>query len=295
MVGMVAIPTIPTIITIQTIITIITMLKTLDNITLLEFNNLSNSEGIIHFVTGRSGGFSHDPFSSLNTGFHTGDNYQHVLLNRHKLAGVLGIDVTQFVYAKQTHSAHVAIVGRADKGRGSITSENAIADTDALITRHTGICICVQTADCVPLLIYDPKEQVVAAVHAGWRGTLAKVTTNTIGTMEKEHGCNPSDLLVGIGPSNGPCCYEVGEDVKEAACEALGSPEGIILPGAVKGKYIFDQWYANKQQLLECGVREENIEMSGYCSQTHHTLFFSSRVGRGTTGRTTSGIMLRDK
>jgi polyphenol oxidase len=105
-------------------------------------------------------------------------------------------------------------------------------------------------------------------------------------------GCIPADLLVGIGPSNGPCCYEVGEDVREEAIAALGSVDGIILPAAVGGKYIFDQWQANKMQLLNCGVKEENIEITNLCSQTHHDLFFSSRAGKGVTGRTTSGIML---
>jgi polyphenol oxidase len=262
------------------------------NLSLYTFNHLSTHPGILHFVTGRSGGFSAGPFESLNTGFHTGDKYEDVLNNRRKIAGVLGIDVSQFVFASQTHSAHVVIVGEQQKGMGSIKPDNAIPDTDALITQDRGICICVQTADCVPLLMYDPERRVVAAVHAGWRGTLRKVTAHTIRTLEENFGSDPARLVVGMGPSNGPCCYEVGEDVKEETVAALGSAEGVILPTANRGKYIFDQWQANRMQLLESGVGEENIQITPYCSQTHQHLFFSSRAGAGITGRTTSGIML---
>jgi polyphenol oxidase len=256
------------------------------------FNHLSNHPEVMHFVTGRIGGYSKGPFESLNTGFHTGDNHADVLSNRHKIAGVLSIDVAQFTFASQTHSSNVVVVGMQQRGLGSITPANAIANTDALITNCRGICICVQTADCVPLLMYDPDKQVVAAVHAGWRGTLRKVTMQTLNRMADEFDCNPEAMIVGIGPSNGPCCYDVGEDVKQEAIAALGSVEGIILSSATKGKYIFDQWQANKMQLLESGVREENIEITPYCSQTHQQMFFSSRAGKGVTGRTTSGIML---
>jgi polyphenol oxidase len=263
-----------------------------NGLTLFTFHQLENQQGIMHFVTGRSGGFSNGPFKSLNTGFHSGDRFEDVLNNRRKIAGVLNLDISQFTFARQTHSANVAIVGKEQKGKGGARPDDAIDNTDALITQERGICICVQTADCVPLLVYDPEKHVVAAIHAGWRGTLRKVAEHTIHTLIETFGCHPADLLVGIGPSNGPCCYEVGEDVREEAIAALGSVNGIILPGASRGKYIFDQWQANKQQLLECGIKEENIEITTYCSQTHHDLFFSSRAGKGVTGRTTSGIML---
>lgn len=254
---------------------------------------LGQQPHLLHFVSGRSGGYSKGPFSSLNTGFHVGDNDWHVLQNRKKMALALNLDLLQLTYANQTHSSNIAIMGVEEKGLGSTRMEDAIANSDALITAVEGICLCIQTADCVPLLLYDPVKHVAAAIHAGWRGTLRQITSHTITTLVQAFGCNPTDLLAFMGPSNGPCCYEVGGEVKKEAAEALGCVREIILPGKKPEKYIFDQWQANKLQLLASGLPEANIEIPRYCSQCQHELFFSSRVGGGTTGRTTSGIMLK--
>ena len=262
-------------------------------IDLFRFNNLQKFDAIDHFITGRAGGFSKGPFTSLNTGFHVGDNDWYVLQNRKKLAAMLEVDLTGFTFASQTHSSNVALVDLCKRGKGSTESENAISNTDALITKTKGIFICVQVADCVPIILYDPVNHVAGVIHAGWRGTLRKVAEATVRMMMHNFETHPSDLVAGIGPSNGPCCYEVGEEVKNDALKSLGSIKEVIKPAEKKEKYIFDQWHANFLQLRHAGVKEENIEIAGICSQCHSDSFFSSRKDKGVTGRTTAGIMIK--
>lgn len=259
---------------------------------LYEFSNLRSFGGIKHFITSRPGGFSKGPFAGMNTGFHAGDNDWDVLQNRNKLAASVNINISQFTFANQTHSSNIAIIDTAGKGKGSADCKTAIHNTDALICRTPGICICIQTADCVPLLLFDPVNHVIAAIHAGWRGTLKKITEATVLMMMHAFETHPSDLIGGIGPSNGPCCYEVGEDVVSEVKKSLSNPKDLIKPSHQKGKYIFDQWQANFNQLTGLGVKPENIELSGICSQCQSDIFFSSRKDKGVTGRTASGIML---
>jgi YfiH family protein len=258
-----------------------------------QFSHLKKIDGINHSITSRNGGYSKGPFKSFNTGFHVGDNDWTVFQNRKKLADVLRIDISQLTFANQTHSSNIAIIDNTKKGSGSINYESSIPNTDGLVTNFPGICLCVQMADCVPLLLFDPVKKVIGAVHAGWKGTLKKVAESAVKTMSYTYGCSPSDIIAGIGPANGPCCYEVGEDVKTETLRSLGDVSGIIKEHSQQGKYIFDQWHANFLQLLDCGVPEKNIEISDLCSHCHSDTFFSSRKDSGTTGRITAGIMLK--
>ncbi len=267
---------------------------TAEGLELYHFANLKKFGEINHFISSRAGGFSKGPFKSMNTGFHVGDNDWIVLQNRKKLAEVLRIDISQLTFAHQTHSSNIAIIDHVKKGSGSTNYESSIPNTDGLVTNIPGICLCVQMADCVPLLLYDPVNKVIGAVHAGWRGTLRKVAESAVKTMAYTYGCSPSDIIAGIGPSNGPCCYEVGEDVNTEALRSLGDLKGIIKEHPQPGKYIFDQWHANFLQLTDCGIPEKNIEISDLCSHCHSDTFFSSRKDSGITGRTTAGIMLKE-
>ncbi|TVQ14715.1 MAG: peptidoglycan editing factor PgeF [Bacteroidetes bacterium] len=264
----------------------------LAGVKLYEFSNLKNFGGIKHFITSRKGGFSKGPFATMNTGFHVGDNDWDVLQNRKKLASMVNVNINQFTFSAQTHSSNIAIVDKSGKGKGSTESETAILNTDALICRTPEIFICVQTADCVPLILFDPVNRAIAAIHAGWRGTLKKITEATVLKMMHTFETHPADLIAGIGPSNGPCCYEVGEDVFSEVKRSMVNPKDVIKPASKTGKYMFDQWRANYIQLTDLGVKPENIETAAICSQCQSDLFFSSRKDNGFTGRTTSGIMI---
>ncbi|MBC7333265.1 MAG: laccase domain-containing protein, partial [Actinobacteria bacterium] len=142
----------------------------------------------------------------------------------------------------------------------------------------------VLQADCVPLFFYDPSRKVVGIAHAGWSGTAKRIVKNVIKVMIEQYCCLPENILVGIGPSIGPCCYEVGLEVAKK-----------ISPVLIKGsKYFVDLWQANKVQLLSSGVAEENIEVAELCTRCNSHIFFSARAANGNrTGRFGAGIMIK--
>jgi YfiH family protein len=145
----------------------------------------------------------------------------------------------------------------------------------------------------VPILLYDPVLHISAAIHAGWRGTVHSVTANTIHALSDNFGCKPENLVAGIGPSIGPCCYEVGTDVEQAVLEKWITPEGFLVKSIIKEKPSFDLWYANRYELLRLGLKPENIETAGICTKCNSGAYFSSRAGNGITGRFCAGIMLK--
>lgn len=269
--------------------------QALDDISIYTFDKLSAFEELVHFVSTREGGISDGHFASMNIGFHVGDDNFRVLQNRRLLTEAIGLDLHKFTFANQCHSTNVAIVDEKCRGKGALEKDTGIVNTDGMITNVKNICLSVQVADCVPILLYDPVNHVIASLHAGWRGTVRKIVSATISKMLQNYSTKAENIIAGLGPSNGPCCYEVGEDVYREARVALGSVKDIIKPATTPGKYIFDQWEANIRQLRDAGVREENIELAGICSQCQHEEFFSSRAGNGVTGRFMAGIMLKKK
>ncbi len=266
---------------------------TIEDVTVFTFENLSSFDKLTHFITSRTGGISDGSFASLNLGFHVGDDNFRVLQNRRILSDAIGIDLPKFTFAGQCHSTNVAIVDENGRGRGALERDTALVNTDGMITNVKNICLSIQVADCVPVLLYDPVQQVIASLHAGWRGTIRKIAGEAISKMVQNYGSKAEDIYAGLGPSNGPCCYEVGEDVYREARIALGSVKDVIIPTQKPGKYIFDQWEANIRQLKDAGVKEEHIELAGLCSQCHADTFYSSRAGQGVTGRYVAGIMLK--
>ncbi|WP_455509407.1 peptidoglycan editing factor PgeF [Butyricimonas paravirosa] len=263
-----------------------------DKVAFYQFLGLRDFPGLIHFVSGRKGGVSVGGQAALNLGFMDEDRDERVLTNRMLLAGAVGCGVDDFIMGEQKHTTHVEVVTRVQRGRGGRAKATRLSSTDALITRETGVCLMVLAADCVPVLMYDPRVRVIAAVHAGWRGTVGRITAKTVERMREEFGCAPRDVIVGIGPSIGPCCFEVGEEVVEAAREGLGDLTGLIEPGKQAGKYLLNLWEANRRQLRRVGVEDIRIEVAGICTVCHHDRFFSYRGDRGNTGRFGAGIML---
>lgn len=213
----------------------------------------------------------------------TGDVASAFVENRKELARLLGINAEQLVFPRQTHTSTVFTV--------NVIPEQEITETDALITNQPGICICVQTADCVPILLFDPVEKVAAAVHAGWRGTVQKIVVETVREMQKEYKSNPANLKAAIGPSIGPVVYEVGSEVEQAARQTIPEAEQTLcLKGS--GKYHFNLWEANRNLLLSCDILAENIEVLEECSFQGENKYFSARRDGIDTGRMVSGIMI---
>lgn len=256
------------------------------------FQNLSKHSGIDHFVSTRTGGLSPPPYESLNLGFHVEDNAKTVLQNRERLAANIDISLSDFTIAKQIHSGKVTIVTEEMRGYGAADLDTAVEATDAMITDVPRLCLMVLAADCVLVLLFDPQKRVVAAVHAGWRGTVKLATQNTAETLKQEFNCNPAELLVGIGPSIGPCHYEVGPEVIAQVEETFGGTEGYINNETPDGKGYFNLWEANKRQVIAAGIPAQNIEVAQICTYCNAHLFFSERHQKGRTGRFGAGIML---
>jgi len=249
-----------------------------------QFHNLTSYPGIKHFITSRKGGISPPPFDSLNLGFHTSDHRSNVVENRNILAKNLGIHPGSIISCRQVHGDTVEIISAPLPGP---SHETEWISCDAMVTAVRGACLLIQVADCVPVLFYDPVNGVVAAAHAGWRGTVRNIAGKTVKVMMEVFGCKAEHILAGIGPSIGPCCYEVGEEV---VLEARSAMLGEAL--SQDGKPVFDLWKANRIQLLNAGLKDSQVETSGICTRCQSGRFYSSRAGKGVTGRFGAGIML---
>jgi polyphenol oxidase len=206
--------------------------------------------------------------------------------NRNHLANLLNINASQLIFPRQTHSCYVENL--------SGIPGFELKETDALVTNLPGICMCIQTADCVPLLLFDPKAKATGAVHAGWRGTVDLIAGKAVEKMRKLYGSNPEDILVAIGPSIGPEKYEVGNEVADLVYKTIPFPEKALRKG-LENKFTLNLWEANRQVLLSQGILQEHIEISGRCTFTEKEQFYSARREGIETGRIVSGIMLRRK
>jgi YfiH family protein len=259
----------------------------INNLHLFQFANLTELNSIFHFSTTREGGVSSGKYQSLNLGFKSGDIPKEVLENRTILSRSLNIPIIDIIFPKQVHSKNIKFLKEDFKALGEEERKEILNDTDALITNVKGICIAIKTADCVPVLLFDPKKKVVAAIHAGWRGTVQEITALTIKMMISEAGCDPLDIFAGIGPSISPAVYEVGKEVWKQF-----SPEFYHENGADQNKKFLNLWKANFSQLLQSGVPFENIEIAELCTYSDPSLFFSARRDGVKSGRMATGIML---
>lgn len=263
---------------------------TVGGVGLYRFRSLSEHDGIDHFVSTRHGGVSEGPYAQLNLGLHVGDDHARVVTNRERLASASGFALSDFVVCRQVHSATVAVVDGSMRGRGTRSDADALADTDAAIVRDAGVCIAVMLADCVPVIAHDPVVGAIGVAHAGWRGTVACVTSRMIEAMVSTFGCEPRDIVAGVGPSIGPKAYEVGTEVV-AAAETISGGRDIIRRGHA-GRHTFDLWTANRLQLEASGVPRDQIEIAGICTHTHSDEFFSERKTKP-TGRFMACAVLR--
>jgi polyphenol oxidase len=230
-------------------------------------------------VTTRQGGASSGPYASLNLGLHVGDAPEDVLENRRRAAVALDVGPGDFVFCVQAHGPNVEVVTAADRGRGTLAQANAIPGTDALVTRDAGVVLTVMVADCVPIVLYDPAAHVLACVHAGWRGTVARVSEAAVEAMQLLGG-RPENVIAALGPAIPPDRYQVGDDVRQAAIEGLGASIGQIIRPDGTGKWLFDLWTANRLVLWEAGVPEDNIHTAAIPTGSDPGLFFSNREVR---------------
>jgi YfiH family protein len=247
-------------------------------------------ERLLACCTERTGGVSEGRYGELNLAFHVGDDPAAVTTNRERLAAALDVSLDSFVVAQQVHQGHVEVVTDAHRGRGARSDDDAVPAADALITKQAGIVLAVMTADCVPVIVFDPTLPAVGIAHAGWAGTLLHITRRTVEKMRAEFGSDPRSLVAAVGPSIGPATYEVRRDVADLV---RGEFAGLdVLRSQCEGAYLFDLWASNVGDLVDAGLSPVNIEVAGIDTYADGARFYSHRRD-GQTGRFMALAMLR--
>lgn len=252
---------------------------------------------VTHAVSTRLGGVSRPPFDSLNLALHVGDEPANVIANRKRFAQSLGFGLSDIVTPNQVHGVEIFRVDENYRGCGCANYADAIPETDALITNVAELPLMLCFADCVPIFFVDVKNCAVGLAHGGWKGTLKKIAAKTLRKMGDEFGTRAEDCLIGIAPSIGPCCYEIGGEVVDKCKAAFPANHGELLIER-DGKIFLDLWQANVVQLLEVGVPEENIDVAGECTCCQNHWYFSYRAAQKNnldrTGRIAALIALKN-
>lgn len=235
-------------------------------------------QNIRHGFSSRIGGVSSGCYATMNLGFHRGDSDENVIENYRRICTSIGIVPEDLVFTDQVHKTKVRTAHSCDKGKG-YNKIRDYSEIDGHITREENLPLLAFSADCVPLFFADPSVRAVGLSHSGWKGTAHKIGPVTVRRMEEEFGCCPGNIIAVVGPSIGPECYEVGSEVYEEFERSFSSDliEHIFTPGNSDGKSFLNLWEANRLTLLEAGLKEENIIISGVCTACHPELLFSHR------------------
>jgi YfiH family protein len=286
---------------------------------------------LVHGIFTREGGYSRPPYHSLNISLSSGgERYEDAVRNRFLALQCLDIAAYPCATMWMIHSARVLTLDGDDwpdwgkdwphgvysldelgypQGTRLQWTFKPRTKADALITRKRGVALTMSTADCVPLLFYDPATEAIGVAHAGWRGTARGIAAATVAAMREQFGTRPADLLVGVGPSIGPCCYEVSEEVRQlflsqrefeemptaehlrALVAASAAFETVELPD--RQSLRLDLWETNRRQLLLAGLAPDHIELPEICTSCAKDRFFSHRAEQGRTGRFPAILALR--
>ena len=255
-----------------------------DGLVLYTFESLGAYPELVHAITTRHGGVSTGPYSSLNVSNRLGDDPEAVEENLRRVCAALGLQRRDVTSPNQRHTANVRRVGMTERG-------HVQEGYDALVTDQECIPLLLRYADCVPVLIYDPAHRAVALVHSGWRGTVLGAPRAAVESLVREFGSRPEEMVAAIGPSIGPCCYEVGRDVVHAVQGAFSGSD-MLLPSHPGGRRHLDLWTANWRWLSGCGVQQ--IELSQICTACHTEDFYSHRAENGKTGHFAAVMSLRE-
>jgi len=243
-----------------------------DNLRFFQFNTLQAR----HAIFTRHGGLSPEPWESLNVGGTVGDDLIRVRTNRNLSLKALGCSPESVFDVWQVHGVDVvcATAPRPDT--------ESVRQADIILTDKPELTLYMRFADCVPILFHDPRKGVIGVAHAGWKGTVRDVATSTVNALKKQYGCNPADVVAGIGPSIGPDHYEVGADVILQVMQRFGDDSDGLLKSH-NGKIHFDLWKTNRLLLERAGV--EQIEVAEICTACNTKDWFSHRAEKGRTGR----------
>ena len=258
---------------------------------------------LMHGFSTRTGGVSRayaapDAPSEMNLGFTAEDSAENVRENRRRLVeAVSGSAATPLRTVRQIHSCHSEVVPLfAAEGYGADTAAWDPPQADGILTRQAGILLGILTADCVPVLVADPRNRVVAAFHAGWRGTVQRVVELGIAHMAAEFGSDPDTLLAAIGPAIGPCCYTVGDEVRGRFAAEFPYADALFaeeISASASAELRLDLAEANRRQLIAAGLENARISRAGACTSCHPGDYYSHRASSGHAGRMMSAIGVR--
>lgn len=262
---------------------------------ILQFQELSRLKEIDHFTTTRVGGVSDGSYSSFNMGNFSDDSPLNIHENRKILAQMFYMKMSDFIIPHQTHGTRVLKIDEEFLKLDHTTSNEIMYGVDSIITDIRDKFLCVTTADCVPIIIFDKKTKAIAAIHAGWKGTSGKIVDKTISAMQKEYNSTPQDMFVGIGPAISQQNYEVGNEViQEMSDNGIDlSHSNVCTEKYSTSKYHINLKEINRRELISLGVPEANIETSQLCTFEKQELFFSARRQTVHSGRMLTGIMLK--
>lgn len=249
----------------------------------LTYNSLSEVKFINHAFSTRLGGVSEGIFSSMNMAFNRGDNPDSVTENYRLLCKSAGFDFNSLVASAQDHHTFVRQVTSKDKGVG-IYKPRDMESVDALITNERGVTLVTYYADCTPLFFVDTNNKAIALAHAGWRGTAGKIGEMVLEKMKECFGTNPDDITAAIGPAISKCCYEVDSPCAEHFLNLKELETDKFVFPKKDGKYMIDLLEANRQILVHCGVKPENITVSDLCTNCNSELLWSHRATKGERG-----------
>lgn len=252
----------------------------------LELLTVDFADFSLYFTT-RRGGYSEVPFHTLNLSFKVGDEREAVIKNRKKIAETLGISTENFVTLCQRHSSKIYRVSQRETT--SFLSPGAVAEGDALVASQP-VALVLFCADCLPVYLVEPEVKVAGLIHAGWRGLEGRIVKKTVEVMVREYGVSPENLFAWLGPSIGACCYRVSTDfLSRFRCY----PEAIKV--TIDTQVFLNLELIGYAQLVEAGLKKENIESAPYCTSCQNDLFFSYRRENGRTGRQAAILVLKDK
>lgn len=246
-------------------------------------------QGLVHAFVGRQGGVSPAPWASLNVGGTVGDDPQNVRENRRRTFAQFGLPLESMFDVWQVHSATVVST------RAPRQMQQPHQQADAILTDQPGVTLFMRFADCVPILLFDPRRRVIGVVHAGWKGTVQMIAAQAVLRLQEQFGVNPADILAGIGPSIACHHYAVGPEVAQAVQQAFGE-EATELLRACNGEsgesgVKLDLWRANELTLRRAGVQQ--IEIAGICTACDQQDWYSHRGEGGRTGRFGALIALK--
>ena len=261
-----------------------------NGITFFQSDGIAAAGGAAHGFSTRLGGVSEGMWASLNLGVGRGDDPDHVRENYRRFFAAIGADGRQLAMSNQVHGGVVRCVTSADLHADPY--EKVGYEADGLMTDLPGVALVVYSADCIPILFYDPVRRVIAAAHAGWRGTAAGIAAAAVDRMKNVYGCRPEDILAAIGPGIGPDCFETHEDVPNAMTAALSTAVLRHITIKENGKFAVDLKAINAMRLEGAGLDPEHIAVSSLCTSCHPEMFWSHRKLGTSRGSMAAAIQL---